>query len=65
MNKELERSIKTLKSLEEQIRNEYKAEIIGLFGSYARGEQKGSSDVDILVKFLEGATLFDLVGRLP
>lgn len=38
MNKELERIIKTLKSLEEQIRNEYKAEIIGLFGSYARGE---------------------------
>jgi hypothetical protein len=43
-------------------RKEYKAEIIGLFGSYARGEQKRSSDLDILVKFLEGATLFDLVG---
>ena len=24
---------------------------IGIFGSFARGEQKGSSDVDILVEF--------------
>jgi predicted nucleotidyltransferase len=41
---------------------EFKAEIIGVFGSYVRGEQKEGSDVDVLVKFLEGATLFDLVG---
>ncbi len=32
-----------------------------IFGSYVRGEQKESSDADILVKFLEGATLFDFV----
>ncbi|MDI6889896.1 MAG: nucleotidyltransferase family protein [Thermodesulfovibrionales bacterium] len=62
MNKELERIITTLKSLEEQIRKEYKAEIIGIFGSYTRGEQKESSDVDILARFLEGASLLDLVG---
>jgi len=62
MNKNLEKIINTLKSLEETIRKDYKAEIIGVFGSYVRGEQKEGSDVDILVKFLEGATLFDLVG---
>ncbi|HHT9121039.1 MAG TPA: nucleotidyltransferase family protein [Candidatus Hypogeohydataceae bacterium YC41] len=62
MDKGLERIIKTLKSLEAQIRIEYKAEIVGLFGSYARGEQKDGSDVDILVNFFEGATLFDFVG---
>jgi len=62
MNKELERIITTLKSLEEQIRKEYKAEIIGIFGSYTRGEQKEGSDVDILARFLEGASLLDLVG---
>jgi predicted nucleotidyltransferase len=27
-----------------------------------RGEQKESSDIDILVMFFEGATLFDFVG---
>jgi predicted nucleotidyltransferase len=62
MNKEVEEIRKTLKSLEEQIRKEYKAEIIGLFGSYVREERKESSDVDILARFLEGATLFDFVG---
>ena len=62
MNKELGRILTTLKRLEEQIRKDYKAKIIGVFGSYVRGEQKESSDVDILVSFYEGATLFDLVG---
>ena len=33
-----------------------------LFGSYARGEQKPGSDIDMLVRFDQGATLFDLVG---
>jgi predicted nucleotidyltransferase len=62
MNKELEEIRRTLKSLEEQIRKEYKAEIIGLFGSYVRGERRESSDVDVLARFLEGASLFDFVG---
>lgn len=42
--------------------SDYKAKIVGLFGSYVRGVQTESSDVDILVRFLEGATLLDLVG---
>jgi hypothetical protein len=62
MNKELNAIIRTIKDLREQIRREYKAEIIGIFGSYARGEEKESSDLDILVKFLDRATLFDFVG---
>lgn len=62
MNKNLEQIRGVLERLEEQIRKEYKAEIIGLFSSYVRGEQKGESDVDVLVRFLEGATLFDFVG---
>ncbi len=32
----------------------------GIFGSYARGEQKKSSDIDILIKFREGKSLLDL-----
>jgi len=62
LNKGLNAIIRTIKDLREQIRREYKAEIVGIFGSYARGEEKESSDVDILVKFLDRATLFDFVG---
>jgi len=36
---------------------------IGLFGSFARGEQTRKSDVDILVNFAEGyATLKNFIG---
>jgi hypothetical protein len=62
LNKELNTTLQTIKDLREQIRREYKAEIVGIFGSYARGEKKESSDLDILVKFLDRATLFDFVG---
>lgn len=31
-----------------------------IFGSYARGEQKSSSDLDLLIEPPPGATLFDL-----
>lgn len=36
----------------------------GIFGSYARGEQKKKSDVDILIEVEKGKkfSLFDLVG---
>lgn len=62
MNKKLEEIIETLKALRQEIDEEYKAEIVGIFGSYARGEQKKKSDIDILVKFHKGATLFEFVG---
>lgn len=34
----------------------------GIFGSYARGEQKKNSDIDILVKINTKMSLFDFVG---
>ena len=34
----------------------------GIFGSYARGEAKRNSDIDILIKFKGRKSLFDLVG---
>lgn len=50
--------IKTLRELEailalhkDEIRDKYKVKAIGIFGSYARGEQRKRSDVDILVDF--------------
>jgi len=33
---------------------------VGLFGSYARGEQEKNSDVDLLINFDETKSLFDL-----
>ena len=60
--KNLEEIREKLRSLQEKIKREYKAEIIGIFGSYAREEQKEESDIDVLVKFHKGATLFELVG---
>lgn len=46
----------------DEIRRRYKAEIKGIFGSYARGDFHEDSDLDLLVDFEEGANLFDLVG---
>ncbi len=44
---------KILKRLKPTLRRKWKVEKIGIFGSYARGEQEESSDVDILVEFYE------------
>ena len=45
------------------IRTQYGVTKIGIFGSFARGEQTRTSDVDILVEFSEGyATLRNFVG---
>ncbi len=37
-------------------------EYLGLFGSYARGENTVNSDIDLLVKFSETKSLFELSG---
>lgn len=44
-----------IRSLEEhsEILKKYKVKKIGLFGSFARGEQKSNSDIDFLVEFEE------------
>ncbi|MFH1160809.1 MAG: nucleotidyltransferase family protein [bacterium] len=39
----------------------YQPERIGIFGSYARNEEREDSDIDILVKFKETISLLDLV----
>jgi len=51
-----------LKELKPTIAARYKAKEIGLFGSFVRGEQGASSDIDVLVDFEEEADLFDLIG---
>ena len=46
----------------DEIRQQYKAEIKAVFGSYARGDFHADSDLDLLVDMDAGASLFDLVG---
>jgi predicted nucleotidyltransferase len=41
--------------------SKHKAENLRVFGSVARGEANEDSDVDLLVHFQQGASLFDLI----
>jgi hypothetical protein len=41
----------SLKELKNEVSREYSVKTIGVFGSVARGEQTGTSDIDLLVEF--------------
>jgi predicted nucleotidyltransferase len=45
MAKESRKITETIAELKEKVSREYRAEVVGVFGSYARGEQKAGSDV--------------------
>ena len=51
----------TLKALRPELETRYKVNEISLFGSFVRGEQAESSDIDVLVDFNTDASYFDLV----
>lgn len=57
-----ENVIEILKAATADSLHKYKAQIKGVFGSFARGEESESSDIDVLVDFKEDADLFDFVG---
>jgi len=40
----------------------YRVTKAGIFGSYARGEQKKNSDIDILIKIDDKAGLLEVIG---
>ena len=52
--------LKELKSKVRKVLKKHGVVRAGFFGSYARGEQKKKSDVDILIEF--NGSLLDLVG---
>ncbi len=62
MDRDLESIIKITRALKKEVKEKYKADVIGIFGSFVRGEQKDTSDIDILVKFEKDATLLDFGG---
>lgn len=57
-----QRLVEVLVSLQSEVRDRYKAELKGFFGSYARGDEDKGSDLDVLVEFGREADLFDFVG---
>jgi len=52
-------AIELLRNHETAIKAKYHVSKIGIFGSFARGEAKESSDVDVLVEFEKGCKTFD------
>ena len=52
---------KTLELLKPDLKEKFKVKTIGFFGSYVRGEQKNTSDLDILVDFYETISLFRFI----
>ena len=55
--------VKKLAATAPALRSRYGIERIGIFGSFARGEQTPKSDVDVLVEFTAGhATLSNFLG---
>ncbi len=44
-----------------ELKRQFHVDKIGVFGSYARGDQKKRSDVDLLVTFDKDISLFDHV----
>ncbi len=46
-------ALKILKEHENEIRRRFGVKRIGIFGSHARGEERETSDVDVLVEFVE------------
>lgn len=48
---ELQNILKNLRAYIPNLKEQYKIQQMGVFGSYARGEENENSDVDILVEF--------------
>ena len=58
----METNIEEIKKKILPILEDYRVKKIGLFGSYARGEIKENSDIDILIEIEKDISLLDFVG---
>jgi predicted nucleotidyltransferase len=54
--------LRILAAHRDELRREYSVKSLALFGSVARDEATGASDIDILVDFDRRVSLFDLIG---
>lgn len=55
--REVDIYIKKLQGMLPELKKKYPIKYIGVFGSYVRGEQSASSDLDVLVEFNGSITL--------
>jgi len=55
------KEIKKILLKNKEVLSRYKVKSISLFGSYVRNEQKDDSDIDLLIEFGKGVTLFDFI----
>lgn len=64
--KTIEEVKKILIEYKEKIRKEYGVIILGIFGSYARGEENKTSDIDLLIEIEKpiGMKFFELWDNL-
>ena len=53
--------IQVLKEFKEKYAEQYDIQVLGIFGSIARGETKSDSDVDVVVK-MKRQDLFKMIG---
>ncbi len=56
--------IEILKNHDKAIKSQFHLKCIGVFGSFARGEAKAESDVDVLVEFEDEYVTFDNYAEL-
>jgi predicted nucleotidyltransferase len=61
MNKTIEEIRGILEVHKAELRQKYHVKGVGIFGSYLRGDQKETSDVDILVEFERPIGLIEFV----
>lgn len=59
--KKIEKIKQKLEELKPMLEKDYRIKSIGVFGSYVRGEEKKTSDLDILVEFEEPIGLFKFI----
>jgi len=59
--KTIEEVKKILARYKPELQKRYKVKEIGIFGSYVKGKQRKSSDLDILIDFHEKPDLFTFV----
>ncbi|WP_018154834.1 MULTISPECIES: nucleotidyltransferase family protein [Methanothermococcus] len=52
---------KILLEHKKELKEKYKVKKMGIFGSYARGEQTEKSDIDIMVEFYETPSLIEFI----
>jgi len=60
--KTLEEICELIRAHQDELYRRYKARVVGIFGSYVRGEQREDSDLDLLAEFDKTASLLDLGG---